>query len=130
MLPIAQIIAAAELIAPKLKELVPEHLNDSLNKILEEHKEILEAKCSDVAEASKQSRLGWMGAYWIPILMGLLLLIVAFNYLIIPLLALFYPVKQFIIPPELWNLILIIVPVNLGFVSLNKHLDNMGNKSK
>jgi hypothetical protein len=58
-----------------------------------------------LAEANSSS---WLTSAWRPLLMMVIVAIIAFNYLLFPLVALFTGVAHSIfLPPELWNLLTI-----------------------
>lgn len=120
MIPINGLVIIAESLAPKLEHLIPEDKRSELNKILESHKQDLE---NSVMEPKKAT-------CWVTAFMALLFIILAVNYLIIPIINIFHPIKFLPLPDQLWTLMLVIIPSYLGFRSLDKHLDNIGNQSK
>jgi len=137
VIPIQELVAVAETLLPKIQELIPTQHQEKIKEIITQHKQDLVDTCTkiqdaqptkDVMQPIKES--GWLGTYWIPILMALLLLIIGTNYLLIPIINFFHPTPLYQLPSQFWTLILVTVPAHLGFKSLDKHLDNIGNSSK
>lgn len=73
---------------------------------------------------------GWLGRYWIPAFMGMVLLILFLYYIILPILGLFIHVKELGLPQGFWNLALIIVPAHMITSNMDKHLPKVIDKLK
>ncbi len=112
---------------PKLQEIVPAEQHDKLGALVEDHRCELE----DCALSEKTKWLGWG---WIPVLIGLLLLIITVNYLLLPVISLFTPVKHTQLPTEFWTLTIMSVSAHLTVKTIDKHvpqiIEKIGNTKK
>jgi len=108
----AQLTVLAPILGDVLKRVIPD--SDKANDIekevklaLLEHTDSLEAmRGKIVLEEAKSAN--WLTAAWRPILMMVVILIIACNYLIFPIVRIFYPeMISLELPQELWQLLTI-----------------------
>jgi hypothetical protein len=123
----------APVIGDLIKRLVPD--SDKANDIekeiklaLLEHSDSLEAmRGKIVLEEAKSSN--WLTAAWRPLLMMVVVLIIACNYLLFPIVRIFYPEMITLeLPQELWQLLTIGVGGYVVGRSGEKMVDSWGNK--
>jgi len=102
----------APIVGDLVKRLVPD--SDKANEIekevklaLLEHTDSLEAMRGKIVLAEAQST-NWLTAAWRPMLMMVVVLIIACNYLLFPIVRIFYPEMITLeLPQELWQLLTI-----------------------
>jgi hypothetical protein len=102
----------APIVGDLVKRLVPD--SDKANEIekevklaLLEHTDSLEAMRGKIVLSEAQSS-NWLTAAWRPLLMMVVVLIIACNYLLFPIIAIFYPEMITLeLPQELWQLLTI-----------------------
>ena len=102
----------APIIGDLIKRLVPD--SDKANEIekevklaLLEHTDSLEAMRGKIVLSEAQSS-NWLTAAWRPMLMMVVVLIIACNYLLFPIIGIFYPEMITLdLPQELWQLLTI-----------------------
>ena len=102
----------APIVGDLVKRLVPD--SDKANEIekevklaLLEHTDSLEAMRGKIVLSEAQST-NWLTAAWRPLLMMVVVLIIACNYLLFPIVRIFYPEMITLeLPQELWQLLTI-----------------------
>ena len=102
----------APIVGDLVKRLVPD--SDKANEIekevklaLLEHTDSLEAMRGKIVLSEAQSS-NWLTAAWRPMLMMVVVLIIACNYLLFPIIGIFYPEMITLdLPQELWQLLTI-----------------------
>jgi len=102
----------APIVGDLVKRLVPD--SDKANEIekevklaLLEHTDSLEAMRGQIVLSEAQST-NWLTAAWRPLLMMVVVLIIACNYLLFPIIRIFYPEMITLeLPQELWQLLTI-----------------------
>ena len=72
-----------------------------------EHTDSLEKMRGEIVLAEAKSG-NWLTSSWRPLLMMVAILIIAFNYLVFPIIGIFYPEinnTTLVLPDQLWNLL-------------------------
>ena len=108
----ALITALAPIIGDLVKRLVPDgdktlDVEREVKLALLEHTDSIESiRGKIVLEEAKSAN--WLTAAWRPLLMMVVILIIACNYLVFPIIRIFYPEMITLeLPVELWNLLTI-----------------------
>ena len=108
----ALLTVLAPLLGDVLKRVIPDmdkrmDIEREVKLALLEHTDSLESiRGKIVLEEAKSTN--WMTAAWRPLLMMVVILIIACNYLVFPIIRIFYPeMIQLELPVELWNLLTI-----------------------
>jgi len=123
----------APIVGDLVKRLVPD--SDKANEIekevklaLLEHTDSLEAMRGKIVLSEAQSS-NWLTAAWRPMLMMVVVLIIACNYLLFPIIGIFYPEMITLeLPQELWQLLTIGVGGYVVGRSGEKMVDTWSNK--
>jgi hypothetical protein len=119
----------APIVGDLVKRLVPD--SDKANEIekevklaLLEHTDSLEAMRGKIVLSEAQSS-NWLTAAWRPMLMMVVVLIIACNYLLFPIIRIFYPEMIVLeLPQELWQLLTVGVGGYVVGRSGEKMIDN------
>jgi hypothetical protein len=129
----ALLTVLAPIVGDVLKKVIPDA--DKANEIereirlglLENTDSLEKARASIIAtEAASGS---WLTASWRPILMLVITAIVAMNYLVTPIIKIFYPEMPMLeLPVELWNLLTVGVGGYIVGRSGEKMIDKWSNK--
>lgn len=127
MISIDKIINIVETLGPKIIQNIPNEYQNKLQESIKLHTDI-------ATKDLKSFKRTWLEEHWTTLLIGMLFLIIAINYLIAPIINFFIPVRFFQLPDQLWTLIEIVVPTKLGLRAFDKYapaaIEKMGNKSK
>ena len=108
----ALITVLAPIVGDLVKRLVPDNdkaadIEKEVKLALLDHTDSLEAMRGKIVLAEAKSN-NWMTSAWRPLLMLVVITIIGCNYLIFPLIRIFYPeMIQLELPVELWNLLTI-----------------------
>ena len=129
----ALITALAPIVGDLVKRLIPDgdkslDVEREVKLALLEHTDSIESiRGKIVLEEAKSSN--WLTAAWRPLLMLVVIAIIACNYLIFPIIRIFYPEMIVLeLPVELWNLLTIGVGGYVVGRSGEKMIDKWGNK--
>lgn len=106
------ITALAPIVGDLVKRLIPDSdknqdIEREIKLALLEHSDSLEAMRGKIVLAEAQSG-NWLTSAWRPLLMLVVIAIIACNYLLFPVIRIFYPEMITLeLPSELWNLLTI-----------------------
>lgn len=126
MVQLKNIIAIVDKLRPAIGSMLNLDEHPAVSIAIDNHKEEL----VNQDYGADEDKSGWFGKYWVPVLMSLLLLIIAVNYLIIPIVSLFTPIKPYLLPESFWTLLIIVVPTHLGLQTISQHVPNVLDKFK
>ena len=108
----ALLTVLAPILGDVLKRVIPDsdksmEIEREVKLALLEHSDSIEALRGKIVLEEARSQ-HWMTATWRPLLMMVMVIIIAMNYLLFPILQMVFGVEvQLELPPELWNLLTI-----------------------
>lgn len=129
----ALLTVLAPILGDVLKRVIPDmdkrmDIEREVKLALLEHTDSLERIRGEIVLAEAKSE-NWMTSAWRPLLMMVVVTIIACNYLVFPIVRIFYPeMIQLELPAELWNLLTIGVGGYVVGRSGEKMIDKWSNK--
>jgi len=129
----ALLTVLAPILGDVLKKVIPDsdksrEIEREIRLGLLENTDSLEAARASIIKAEASSA-GFLTSSWRPILMLVIIAIVAMNYLITPIIKIFYPEMPLLdLPEELWNLLTVGVGGYVVGRSGEKMIDKWSNK--
>jgi hypothetical protein len=123
----------APIIGDVLKKIIPDsdkrsEIEREVKLSLLEHSDSIEKIRGEIILSESKSS-SWLTASWRPLLMMVVVVIIACNYLLFPIIRIFYPEMIVLeLPVELWNLLTIGVGGYVVGRSGEKMIDNWSNK--